>query len=90
MLVATGIVSGDSHVVTVSMDEASDSGQSGTATLTAQGSSTGVVVSLSAGALQSELIHSGSCEKPVRRCSSPQRLLRRVRRVQHHGERHPG
>ena len=63
MLMATGVVLGDSHVVTVSMDELNSSGQTGTAMLTAQGSSTEVVVSLSAGALQSELmhIHSGSC-----------------------------
>ena len=53
----------DAQSVTITLDEQNDSGQSGTATLTAKGGDTEVVLSLTAGALETELvhIHTGSC-----------------------------
>ena len=45
------------RVVTIDLGELNDSGQTGTATLTEMGSNTQVVLSLSAGDLQSELVH---------------------------------
>ena len=51
------------EVVSITLDERNDSGQSGTATLTEFGSTFDVVLSLSAGTSQTELvrIHSGQC-----------------------------
>ena len=53
----------EADALTISLDEIDASGQSGWATLTARGGKTEVVLSLSPGALQTELvhIHSGQC-----------------------------
>ena len=59
----TGPVGEPGRVVNVALLELNDSGQSGTAILTEYGSTSHVVLSLSAGALESEtvLIHHGRC-----------------------------
>ena len=54
-LTASSAMAGE--VVPIDLDELIDSGQSGTATLTEMGSMTLVEVTLSAGALESELVH---------------------------------
>lgn len=63
LVLACGGQGATDDVVTVTMNELNQSGQSGTATLTARGSDTEIVVTLSAGAMQSGAIHvhSGQC-----------------------------
>ena len=58
-----GNIPTEAEALTIRLDEQNDSGQGGWATLTARGSNTEVVVSVSPGRLSSELIHihSGSC-----------------------------
>ena len=50
--------------VTIALNEQNDSGQSGTATLTASGNKTQVILDISAGDLETELvhIHDGPCD----------------------------
>ena len=59
----TGPVGEPGRAISLSLDALTDSGQSGIATLTQYGATTHVVLSLTAGALESELvhIHSGRC-----------------------------
>ena len=61
----TGPVGEPGRVVSVNLLELSDSGQSGTATLTEYGDTTHVVLSLSTGAQESELVHIlfGRCDE---------------------------
>ena len=60
---ACGNIPGKADTITIALNEDNDSGQSGWATLTARGDDTEVVLSLSEGAMVSELvqIHSGAC-----------------------------
>ena len=60
---ACGNIPGKVDTVTIALNEDNDSGQSGWATLTARGDDTEVVLSLSEGAMVTELvhIHSGGC-----------------------------
>ena len=64
----TGPVGPSSRVVSLILDELNDSGQSGSATLTEFGNTTQVILSLSAGSLESEIvhIHSGQCGVTLR------------------------
>ena len=58
-----GMVEGGDAVVLIALEGLNDSGQSGWAALTAKGDQTAVVLDLSAGTLETELvhIHSGQC-----------------------------
>ena len=60
---ACGNIPGKADTVTIALNEQSDSGQSGWATLSTRGSDTEVVLSLSSGEMESKLvhIHEGSC-----------------------------
>ena len=60
---ACGNIPTEAQAVTIALDEMSASGQSGFATLTARGDMTEVVLNISAGAMQTELvhIHTGQC-----------------------------
>ena len=57
----------EADAVTIALGEQNSSGQSGWATLTGRGSNTEVVLSISPGAMESELlhIHSGTCDNPI-------------------------
>ena len=58
-----GNIPTEADAITIALVEQNDSGQSGWASLTARGSQTEVVLSIGAGAVESELvhIHSGAC-----------------------------
>ena len=60
---ACGNIPAEADTVTFTLDELASSGQSGWATMTARGAQTEVVLDLSAGTLQTELvhIHTGQC-----------------------------
>ena len=61
---ACGDIPAKSESTTINLSEMNDSGQSGWATLNAKGEQTEVVLNLSAGAIETELvhIHEGQCD----------------------------
>ena len=73
-----------SDSIAIPLGGANDSGQSGWATLTANGAQTDVAVTLSAGVLESELmhIHQGSCANPGG-VGYPPPLCGRIRGLDH-------